>query len=395
MAISKNIIWKFLSMFYLVFLFDSKLATKVPQRVSIAVYFFPLIKSFSSRTKPFELSSLETERPGIDLHKLCLLLSTDSWKSIFNQLDDQIISTLPVPASSECEKLEPFELSSLETERPGIDLHKLCLLLSTDSWKSIFNQLDDQVSAHDTNMKRERSLSPSDLSTPPNKKILIERSTKSIVQKQETLNVPNNKLKKTSGFTTSLKNKRIFGSGTKYTNNASTGSFANKLSSQKPNFSIFEEQTSQNDEDEEENKNDDDKESGAKEEVPFGADIKTSLQKQEVLTGEEDEIAQHIVRAKLYWMDGQWKERGVGTLRLNYPRNNEKAPRLVMRADNVLRVILNIALFNGMHVERQEKFVKLSAFEGSKLVHLAIKLSNPNTADELCKAIKDAITSRA
>ncbi|RHZ72126.1 hypothetical protein Glove_246g5 [Diversispora epigaea] len=243
-------------------------------------------------------------------------------------------------------------------------------------------------------MKRERSLSPSDLWTPPSKKILIERTTESIVQRQETLNVSNNKFKKTSGFTTSLKNKRVFGSGTKYTNNASTGSFANKLSSQKPNFSIFEEQTSQNDKDEEENKNDDDKESGAKEEVPFGADIKTLLQKQEVLTGEEDEIAQHIVRAKLYWMDGQWKERGVGTLRLNYSKNNEKVPRLVMRADNVLRVILNIALFTGMHVEKQEKFVKLTTFEGNKLVHLAIKLSNPNAADELCKAIMDAITSQ-
>ncbi|RHZ55851.1 hypothetical protein Glove_410g113 [Diversispora epigaea] len=242
-------------------------------------------------------------------------------------------------------------------------------------------------------MKRERSLSPSDLSTPPNKKILIERTTESIVQRQETINVSNNKLKKTSGFATSLKNKRVFGSGTKYTNNALTGSFANILSSQRPKFSIFDVQTSQNDEGEEANKNDDDTESGAKEEVPFGTEIQTLLQKQEVLTGEEDEIAQHIVRAKLYWMDGRWKERGVGTLRLNYPRNNEKAPRLVMRADNVLRVILNISLFNGMHVERQEKFVKLSAFEGSKLVHLAIKLSNPNAADELCKAIMDAITS--
>ncbi|RHZ85854.1 hypothetical protein Glove_59g73 [Diversispora epigaea] len=244
-------------------------------------------------------------------------------------------------------------------------------------------------------MKRERSLSPSDLSTPPNKKILIERTTESIVQRQDTLNISNNKLKKTSGSTTSLKNKHVFGSGTKYTNNALTGSFANILSSQKPKFSIFDKQTSQNEEDEEENGNDDDKESGAKEEVPFGTGIQTLLQKQEVLTGEEDEIAQHIARAKLYWMDGQWKERGVGTLRLNYSKNNETVPRLVMRADNVLRVILNIALFTGMHVEKQEKFVKLSAFEGSKLVHLAIKVSNPNAADELYKFIMGAITSRA
>ncbi|RHZ89067.1 hypothetical protein Glove_19g390 [Diversispora epigaea] len=245
-------------------------------------------------------------------------------------------------------------------------------------------------------MKRERSLSPSDLSTAPNKKILIEWSTESTAQRQETLKESNNKLKKSSGLTTSLASKHVFGSGTKYTNNALMGSFANILSSKKPKISIFDKQTSQNEEDEEENGNDDDNERGVKEEVPFGTGIQTLLQKQEVLTGEEDEITRYIVRGKLYRMDGQWKERGVGTLRLNYPRNNEKAPRLVMRADNVLKVILNIALFNGMHVERsQEKFVKLFAFEGTKLVYLAIKVSNPNAADELYKSIMGAITSRA
>ncbi|RHZ80967.1 hypothetical protein Glove_130g42 [Diversispora epigaea] len=241
-------------------------------------------------------------------------------------------------------------------------------------------------------MKRQRSLSPSDLSTPPNKKILIERSPESIVQRRETLNEVNNKQKKSSGLTTPLPIKRVFGSGTKYTSNSLMGSFGNILSSQKPNFSIFDEQTSPNDDDEE-NENDEDKECGAEEEVPFGTVTKTLLQEQKVLTGEEDEVTRHLVRAKLYFMDGQWKERGVGTLRLNYPRNNKKSPRLVMRSDNVLRVILNVALFNGMHIERsQEKFVKLFAFE-DKLVHLAIKLSNSNAADELYEAIMDAITS--
>ncbi|RHZ74828.1 hypothetical protein Glove_219g9 [Diversispora epigaea] len=52
-------------------------------------------------------------------------------------------------------------------------------------------------------------------------------------------------------------------------------------------------------------------------------------------------------------------------------------------------VILNVALFNGMHVERQEKFVRIFAFEGDFLVHLAIKLSNSNAADDLYKAIMD------
>ncbi|RHZ76675.1 hypothetical protein Glove_194g179 [Diversispora epigaea] len=65
-----------------------------------------------------------------------------------------------------------------------------------------------------------------------------------------------------------------------------------------------------------------------------------------------------------------------------------------MRADNVLKVILNVALFHGMHVERsQEKFIRLFAFEGKgdSLVHLAIKLSNSNEADNLYEAINNAI----
>lgn len=48
-----------------------------------------------------------------------------------------------------------------------------------------------------------------------------------------------------------------------------------------------------------------------------------------------------------------------------------------MRADGVLKVILNVALFNGISVERaQEKFVRLVAFEGPDNipVHLAIKV---------------------
>lgn len=50
-----------------------------------------------------------------------------------------------------------------------------------------------------------------------------------------------------------------------------------------------------------------------------------------------------------------------------------------MRTDGVYRVILNVALFHGMHVEKsQEKFVRLFAFEGKgdSLVHLAIKVCN-------------------
>ncbi|CAG8493399.1 10770_t:CDS:2 [Diversispora eburnea] len=193
-------------------------------------------------------------------------------------------------------------------------------------------------------MKRDRPLSPSDLITLPNKKRKVEKAP--------ILN----------------QNKSIFGSGTKYAGN----SFAN-ISSRRQN--IFDEQPSKQKDD----KGESDKET------------QNSVKEQEVLTGEEDEVTRHIVRAKLYCLEGQWKERGVGFLKLNYPKNNKKSPRLVMRNDNIFRVILNITLFHKMHIERQEKFVRLFAYEGDILVHLAIKLSNSKAADELYNAIMDAI----
>lgn len=95
-------------------------------------------------------------------------------------------------------------------------------------------------------------------------------------------------------------------------------------------------------------------------------------------TGEEDEESIHSIRAKLYTMaeDQSWKERGTGTLRVNVPKSaSDKRPaRLVMRADGVLRVILNVSLFKGMKCELQEKFVRIVAFEDAKPVHYAIKV---------------------
>ncbi|RHZ89219.1 hypothetical protein Glove_17g39 [Diversispora epigaea] len=195
---------------------------------------------------------------------------------------------------------------------------------------------------------------------------------------------------KSGGLSTSTPYKGIFGSGTRYTGSSFLGGFSEMvLSSQQSSMSIFDEQHSPNEEVENE-KNETDN----AEEVPFGSANHTLMKEQEVFTGEENNTTQHSVQAKLYWMDGQiWKERGVGILKLNYPINYEKSPRLVMRTDNVLKVILNIALFHGMHVERvQEKFVRLFAFEGDLLIHLAIKLPNPNAADDLYQAVVNAIT---
>ncbi|SNX85784.1 related to YRB2 - Ran-GTPase-binding protein involved in nuclear protein export [Melanopsichium pennsylvanicum] len=117
----------------------------------------------------------------------------------------------------------------------------------------------------------------------------------------------------------------------------------------------------------------------------------------EAKTGEEDEESIHSIRAKLYTMaeDQSWKERGTGTLRVNVPKQSldKRTARLVMRADGVLRVILNVSLFKGMKCELQEKFVRIIAFEEAKPVHYAIKLSNPNNAAALMDVLDDFVLS--
>ncbi|KAI9018022.1 hypothetical protein CLU79DRAFT_761256 [Phycomyces nitens] len=90
----------------------------------------------------------------------------------------------------------------------------------------------------------------------------------------------------------------------------------------------------------------------------------------EVKTGEEDEKTVYQTKAKLLALDtqsGNWKERGSGTLHINMKNTNQNGEcrtRLVMRADSVYRVILNLALFPGMKAFiMQEKFVRFAGFE--------------------------------
>ncbi|CAO1618307.1 unnamed protein product [Sympodiomycopsis kandeliae] len=137
----------------------------------------------------------------------------------------------------------------------------------------------------------------------------------------------------------------------------------------------------------------------------------------ELATGEENERTIHSVRAKLYAImkgegenatsaaDGAWKERGTGTVRLNIPKSSSSSygssssksgARLVMRAEGVLRLILNVALFSGMKVElAQDKFVRFVAIENEdQLVHFALKVSNPVAANALYQAITSSIPDK-
>ncbi|TIA88177.1 hypothetical protein E3P99_02725 [Wallemia hederae] len=124
------------------------------------------------------------------------------------------------------------------------------------------------------------------------------------------------------------------------------------------------------------------------------SDQKVTLAPQQTATGEEDEHTVLQIRSKLYILhdkEGNWKERGVGLFKLN--RNSNGRCRLVMRADGVLRVILNVVLFPKMPVQlAQDKFIRFSApNEENKLEHFTVKFGNAKLAQEAYDKINESI----
>ncbi|MCL7025757.1 hypothetical protein MKW94_000472 [Papaver nudicaule] len=74
-----------------------------------------------------------------------------------------------------------------------------------------------------------------------------------------------------------------------------------------------------------------------------------------VETGEENEKAVFNADAVLFeYLDGSWKERGKGELKVNISTSADRA-RLVMRARGNLRLILNASLFPDMKLANMDK----------------------------------------
>jgi Ran-binding protein 3 len=96
-----------------------------------------------------------------------------------------------------------------------------------------------------------------------------------------------------------------------------------------------------------------------------------------VETGEEDENTVHQVRGKLFTLlDGQWKERGTGQLKLNVSNDGSSA-RLVMRKEAVFTILLNTTLFPGMKCSNLQdpRYLRFSAIEDGTTVHYNLKVS--------------------
>jgi Ran-binding protein 3 len=117
-------------------------------------------------------------------------------------------------------------------------------------------------------------------------------------------------------------------------------------------------------------------------------------------TGEEDEDTVYQVRCKLHIMDesGAWRERGTGSLRVNIDKKRSgSAPRLgrhavdckswqrirltyhlvlaVMRAEGVLRLILNVSMFPNMSFDVTDKYVRTVVFEDGQSRSILIRVS--------------------
>ncbi|KAK9463532.1 uncharacterized protein V1516DRAFT_688524 [Lipomyces oligophaga] len=159
--------------------------------------------------------------------------------------------------------------------------------------------------------------------------------------------------------------------------------------------------------------------------------VQLKLQEQKVATGEESEKSVYSCRAKLYAMyptdsTSGWKERGTGSLHLNVSKNStheesisektdrntatntesegkktvtrKSRARIVMRADGVLKVVLNLPLAKGIEVMHGmksslagEKVVRIATFDGEKPIQYAFRLKSEANAKELLEELKKLV----
>ncbi|XP_035220047.1 E3 SUMO-protein ligase RanBP2-like isoform X2 [Stegodyphus dumicola] len=122
--------------------------------------------------------------------------------------------------------------------------------------------------------------------------------------------------------------------------------------------------------------------------------------KVDVKTGEENEDVMFCKRAKLFrFSAGEWKERGVGDVKILFDKNLKKA-RLLMRRDQVLKVCLNHHLTKEIVFEwRGEKSLTWAATDFSENEAspelFAIRFKSSELAQEFKDALDDALKLNA
>ncbi|CAI5771997.1 SUMO-protein ligase 2-like isoform X2 [Podarcis lilfordi] len=114
-------------------------------------------------------------------------------------------------------------------------------------------------------------------------------------------------------------------------------------------------------------------------------------EKVELVTGEEDDIVLYSQRVKLFRFDAetsQWKERGVGNLKILKNEVNGK-PRIIMRREQVFKVCANHWITTTMNLkplsgsDKAWMWLANDFSDGdAKLEQLAVKFKSPEQAEE-------------
>ncbi|KAF7103657.1 hypothetical protein CFC21_104629 [Triticum aestivum] len=114
-----------------------------------------------------------------------------------------------------------------------------------------------------------------------------------------------------------------------------------------------------------------------------------------VETGEENEMAVFTADSAMYeYLDGGWKERGKGELKLNVPVSGGERSRLVMRAKGNYRLILNASLYDDMALKDMEKkgvtfaCVNSTGDSPSGLTTFALKFKDTGVRDDFKAAVE-------
>lgn len=137
---------------------------------------------------------------------------------------------------------------------------------------------------------------------------------------------------------------------------------------------------------------------------PFGATSSTatkkegsglpSMQEVPIETGEENEKAVFTADAVLFeYLDGGWKERGKGELKVNVSSMGPERARLVMRARGNYRLILNASLYPDMKLTNMDRrgitFACMNSASDGKdgLATVALKFKDASIVDEFRAAM--------
>ncbi|XP_037463972.1 nuclear pore complex protein NUP50A-like isoform X2 [Triticum dicoccoides] len=114
-----------------------------------------------------------------------------------------------------------------------------------------------------------------------------------------------------------------------------------------------------------------------------------------VETGEENEMAVFTADSAMYeYLDGGWKERGKGELKLNVPVSGGERSRLVMRAKGNYRLILNASLYDDMALKDMEKkgvtfaCVNSTGDSPTGLTTFALKFKDTGVRDDFKAAVE-------